>query len=69
MGDNPGVLIAIDLTFLYLIMGPLVLVGVYVLFDYFIRDDSAEETAVRKKAHPLDQDPAFWTEKDIWQNF
>jgi hypothetical protein len=66
MGDNPGLLIAIDLTFLYLIMGPLVLAGVYVLFDYFIRagktlDDRSK--SVRKK------DPAFWTRKDIWRIF
>lgn len=33
MTVNPGFLIAVDVTLLYIILGPLLLFGVYVLFD------------------------------------
>jgi hypothetical protein len=69
MGDNPGVLIAIDLTFLYLIMGPLVLVGIYVLFDYFIGVDYEARAEKKEAKNRMDKDPAFWTRKDVWRNF
>jgi hypothetical protein len=66
MGDNPGLLIAIDLTFLYLVMGPLVLAGIYVLFDYLVRAGrSMDETP----GTPRGQDPVFWTGRDIWRIF
>lgn len=31
--DNPGVLIAVDMIALYLILGPVVIFGFYVVFD------------------------------------
>ena len=66
MGDNPGILIAIDLTFLYLIMGPLVLVAIYVLFDHFI---SAEIGKKNREKNRADKHPVFWTRKDVWRIF
>jgi hypothetical protein len=66
MGDNPGLLIAIDLTFLYLIMGPLVLAGIYVLFDYLVR---AGRSMDEKPGTPRGKDPVLWTGRDIWRIF
>lgn len=66
MGDNPGFLIAVDLTLLYLIMGPLVLFGIYTLFDFFIRAREKPAGRVRVKKG---KDAAFLTARDIWSDF
>lgn len=56
MGTGP--LIAVDVLLLYLILGPVVLLGIYVLFD------SLEPTGTIKK-DTSEKDPALWTSEDI----
>ena len=59
---SPGILIALDVTLLYLIMGPLVLYALYVLFDSLGRKKG-------ESAKPIDssvkKDPALWSDEDI----
>jgi hypothetical protein len=56
----PSALIAIDVFLLYTLLGPVVLFGVYVLFDRIGRDDGpSRETAQAQK------DPAVWSGRDI----
>ena len=59
---SPGILIAIDVTLLYLVMGPLVLFALYVLFDALgrKRDDALQQG--QKKG---EKDPALWSDEDI----
>ena len=66
MGNNPGVLIAVDLTFLYLIMGPVVLFAIYTLFDFFIRAQEKPSGRIRVNER---KDAAFWTARDVWSDF
>ena len=66
MGDNPGFLIAVDLTLLYLIMGPLVLFGIYILFDFFSRVEEKPSGRFRGR---VSIDPALWTVRDVWSDF
>ena len=54
-----GSLIAIDVLLLYLIFGPVVLLGIYVLFDSI---DPAGKP--QKNASP-EKDPALWTSEDV----
>jgi hypothetical protein len=61
---DPGHLIAIYVLLLYTFLAPLVLFGIFVLFDVMGRSSSNElptQTAslLRKK------DPAVWTDRDI----
>ncbi len=61
-GDNivgPGPLIAIDVILLYTILGPLVLFGIYVLFD------SLDPTGKTKLETTINKDPALWTSEEI----
>jgi hypothetical protein len=57
---GPAELIAIDVTLLYLLLGPLVLFAVYVLFDFISFDTPAGRTDPGKKT-----DPALWTSREI----
>jgi len=57
-----GPLIAIDVMLLYLILGPVVLLGIYVLFD------SLESTGTTKKDASAEKDPALWTSEEIDAN-
>lgn len=60
---GPGPLIAIDVVLLYTILGPLVLFGIYVLFDSLNKpvgpDGKQPDKTIGKK------DPALWTNADI----
>ena len=60
---GPGPLIAIDVILLYTILGPLVLLALYVLFDVLTGKGSGihgkPAQAVGKK------DPALWTQEDV----
>jgi hypothetical protein len=60
---DTGHIIAINLSLLYIILGPLVLVAIYVFFDALSkpneRDENRQDTAARTK------DPALWTNEDI----
>lgn len=59
---SPGILIAIDVTILYLVMGPLVLYALYTAFDFLGRAKEPRLTALMALAK---QDPALWTDEDI----
>ncbi|SMC76357.1 hypothetical protein SAMN02746065_109130 [Desulfocicer vacuolatum DSM 3385] len=55
---SPGILIAIDVTILYLVMGPLVLYGLYVLFDLLGQETNREMASmdiIKKKKRPFGQ--------------
>ncbi|MFK5954008.1 MAG: hypothetical protein QM498_13180 [Desulfobacterium sp.] len=59
---NTGMLIAIDVTILYLIMGPLVLYALYVVFDSLGQGKAEDMTGMKilkKRA------PALWSDEDI----
>lgn len=60
---GPGPLIAIDVVLLYTILGPLVLFGIYVLFDVLSGTGSAvsKKTVNKSKEKPM----ALWTEQDL----
>ena len=72
---GPGPLIAIYVVLLYSILGPLVLFGIYVLFD------SLDRLAGRRPGakEELGKDPALWGPDEVerfvgqqgfpWQNF
>jgi hypothetical protein len=57
-----GSLIAIDVLLLYLIFGPVVLLGIYVLFDSIDPAGKPQEDASPEK------DPALWTSEDMDAN-
>jgi len=60
---GPGPLIAIDVIFLYALFGPLVLLGIYVLFDSL---GNAPEASGRRQQAPLNKkDPSLWTSAEI----
>ena len=60
MGTGP--LIAIDVMLLYIILGPVVLLGIYVLFD------SLSPTGTTQKDTSPEKDPALWTSEEIDAN-
>lgn len=57
---SPSALIAVDVFLLYTLLGPLVLFGVYVLFDFISRENCPGNGVGRTKT-----DPALWSEQDI----
>lgn len=59
---GPGPLIAIDVILLYTVLGPLVLFGIYTLFDALIRSGSPGDPP-RPKDKP--EDPSLWSAEDI----
>lgn len=71
MGTGP--LIAIDVMLLYIILGPVVLLGIYVLFDFLEPAEKAPDgkdptgQTKQKDAGP-EKDPALWTTEEIDTN-
>jgi hypothetical protein len=59
---SPGMLIAIDVTLLYLVMGPLVLYALYVLFDSL---GQRKEEKLKPMGNIAKKDPALWSDEDI----
>lgn len=59
---SPGILIAIDVTLLYVVMGPLVLYGLYVVFDSLGQKKEGESKAV---GSIVEEDSALWSDEDI----
>jgi len=59
---SPGILIAIDVTLLYLVMGPLVLYALYVVFDSLGRRKGEK---LKPTANIVKKDPALWPDEDI----
>jgi len=59
---DAGHLIAINVVLLYAILGPLVLLAIYVLFDTLAkrRDKGRKNTSASRG-----KDPAVWSERDI----
>lgn len=62
MGTGP--LIAIDVMLLYIIFGPVVLLGIYVLFDS-IDPIGKDPTGTAKKNVSAEKDPALWTSEEV----
>ena len=60
---GPGPLIAIDVVLLYTILGPLVLFGIYVLFDSLNRPGKQGKNQQDKTL--AKKDPALWTSEDV----
>lgn len=60
---DPGHLIAIQVTVLYIILGPLVLLAIYVLFDTLA--NPKEPDGNRQDGAATVKDPALWTDEDI----
>ncbi len=57
---DPGTLIAVSLLLLYSLLGPVVLLAVYVLFDFLNQQSNKTDTpSINKK------DPALWTKKEV----
>ena len=57
---NPGTLIAVSVILLYTILGPVVLFGIYVLFDHLA---SKAEKKVAPPRRP--KNAALWTSSDV----
>lgn len=60
---DAGHLIAINVTLLYAILGPLVLVAIYVLFDSLAKPNGPESNRQAPQADR--KDPALWTDDDL----
>lgn len=58
--NDPGTLIAVSVVLLYAVLGPVVLLGVYVLFDHLA--GKAEKKPVPPKHQ---QNAALWTPKEV----
>lgn len=56
---GPGPMIAINVVLLYTILGPLVLLGIYVLFDSL--DRSGSQGKQQKNGATDNKNPALWT--------
>jgi len=57
---GPGPLIAIDVLLLYLLLGPLVLFGIYVFFDGI-----GTQTGFNLKKTKPEKPPALWTDREV----
>ena len=57
---GPGPLIAIDVLLLYLLLGPLVLFGIYVFFDGL-----GAQTVSHLQKSKSQKPPALWTDHDV----
>lgn len=60
---GPGPLIAIAVVLLYTILGPLVLFGIYVLFDSL--DSGGRQNEIQQGGTMGKKDYALWTLEDI----
>jgi hypothetical protein len=62
---RPGPLIAIYVGLLYSFLAPLVLFGIFVLFDALNLVSSKEPNDETGTQHPREKDPAVWNADDI----
>lgn len=62
---DPGYLIAIEVTLLYTLLGPVVLLAIYVFFDVFSTDDGKQGTSRNMDTQKPLADPAVWTNDEI----
>nr|WP_319493591.1 hypothetical protein [uncultured Desulfobacter sp.] len=58
---SAGPLIAINVLLLYTILGPMVLLGIYTLFDFL----GEQAPAISYSGGSVSKDPALWTLKDL----
>ena len=58
--NDPGTLIAVSVILLYAVLGPVVLFGVYVLFDHLAGKAEKKPTSPK-----LQQNTALWTQKMV----
>lgn len=65
--NSPGLLIAAGVIALYVLIGPVVLFGIYSLFDSLAQDK--DKGSFRKKDNSTHKDPALWSDKDIRDYF
>lgn len=63
MEADAGHVIALNIILLYTILGPLVLLAIYVLFDSLAKPGGMESG--RQDAEAEIKDPAVWTGEDI----
>jgi len=61
---NVGLIIAAAVLAIYLILGPIVLLGFYAFFDRMAEKDDMDQ---RKKTSALDKDPDLWSSRDVRQ--
>ncbi|MDY0223561.1 MAG: hypothetical protein RBR67_20745 [Desulfobacterium sp.] len=64
---SPGMLIALDVTILYLTMGPLVLYALYVIFDSLGQKKEVKSAPLNTMAMAKTalKDPALWSDEDF----
>jgi hypothetical protein len=63
---SPGMLIALDVTILYLTMGPLVLYALYVMFDSLSQKKDGNSSPMNMKmTKTAKKDPALWSDEDF----
>ena len=63
---NIGLIIAAGVVVIYIILGPLVILGVYAFFDRLA--EKAGEASVRNGQQmlpPHEKDPALWTDEEV----
>lgn len=58
---SAGPLIAINVLLLYTVLGPMVLLGIYTLFDFL----GEQAPGISDSAGSSPRDPALWTQKDL----
>jgi len=58
---DTGLMIAVQLISLYVILGTLVVLGLYILFDRLAESEPQSSKNVRK----LDSDPALWNSNHV----
>jgi hypothetical protein len=58
---DTGLMIAVQLIGLYVILGPLVVLGLYILFDRLAESEPQSNKRVRN----LDSDPALWNSNHV----
>ena len=62
---NIGLMLALQIVGLYFILGPLVILGLYILFDRLATKDDSRDKESSELAVPLD----LWTSKTIQKYF
>ncbi len=61
--QDPAILIATSVTLLYALAGPLILLGIYVLFDILSKSDGPVSGSI--PASGAEGDPALWQAAQI----
>jgi hypothetical protein len=64
--NNPSLLIAIGVVALYTILGPVVLLAIYTLFDSISQRKHSSGKQNTEQA-PEKKDPLTWTRRDVQQ--